>query len=163
MKSSLFRRTPILIGSFFCLLMFVSVGCSGGRRAPRTVPVSGKITYKSQPVIGAQVAFISKLENKDVFAARGITNASGEFTLSTYLDPTHEVSGATPGEFTVTVAKVEKIDPKQVMDNFSKGNPTMQGFFKKLIPAKYGEVTQTSLTAPVTVGGQNRFEFHLED
>jgi hypothetical protein len=49
------------------------------------------------------------------------------------------------------------------MDNFSKGNPTMQGFFKKLIPAKYGEVTQTSLTAPVTAGGQNRFEFHLED
>ena len=31
----------------------------------------------------------------------------------------------------MTVTKLDKPDPKDVMANFSKGNPTMKGFFKK--------------------------------
>jgi hypothetical protein len=139
------------------------MGCSGGRKAPKTLKVSGKVIYKDQPVADAQIGFVPKLENIDVFAARGVTNSNGEFTLSTYVDPRREVSGATPGEFIVTVTKVEKIDPQQVMANFSKGNPTMKGFFKPIIPAKYNDAKQTTLTATVEAGGKNQFEFKLED
>jgi len=144
------------------VLLFVA-GCSGGRKRPHTVAVSGKVTYNNKPLAGAQVGFVSKLDNRDVISAHGMTSDSGEYSLTTYLDPQHEVSGATPGDFIVTVTKVDKIDSKDVMANFSKGNPTMKGFFKKLIPDKYGEAKQSDLKATVTEKGNNKFDFDLKD
>jgi hypothetical protein len=145
------------------LSLLMIAGCSHGLTIPRTVPVSGKIIYREQPLAGADVGFVSRLDNRDVLSARGVTDAAGEFTLSTYIDPQHEVSGATPGEFVVTVSKVEKIDQKLVMEQFSKDNPSMEGMMKKLVPPKYSEVLQSPLKASVTAGATNRFEFKLED
>ena len=161
MASTALRRFQIVFGGVLILVLIV--GCSGGRKAPRTQQVSGKIIYKNNPVAKAQVGFVSKFDNKDVIAAHGETNDNGEFTLSTYIDPKREVSGATPGDFIVTVSKVDKIDPQQVLANFSKNNPTFEGVLKKLIPAKYQDAKQTPLTAQVTEAGPNRFEFKLED
>jgi hypothetical protein len=146
------------------IVLTVLVGCpSGGPKVPKTVAVSGKITYNDKPLAGAEVGFVSKFDNKDVLAARGVTNDSGEFTLSTYIDPQHEVAGATPGDFVVTVTKVEKVDQQKLMEQFRTGNPAMEGVFKKLAPPKYAEVNESPLTASVTVGGKNWFEFKLED
>ena len=145
------------------LLLSMIAGCARGPTIPRTVAVSGKIIYKEQPLAGANVSFMSRLDNRDVLSARGVTDSAGEFTLSTYIDPQHEVSGATPGEFVVTVSKVEKIDEKLVMEEFSKGNPSMEGVIKKLVPTQYTEVNQSPLKASVTAAGTNRFEFKLED
>jgi hypothetical protein len=160
---------PFLSGRFRILfagpvVVSMLVGCgAGGPKVPKTVPVSGKITYSDKPLAGAEVGFVSKFDNKDVLAARGVTNDSGEFTLSTYIDPQHEVAGATPGDFVVTVTKIEKMDQQKMMEQFSKGNPSMEGAFKKLVPTKYTDAKDSPLTASVTVGGNNRFEFKLED
>ncbi|MBL8816272.1 MAG: hypothetical protein JNL58_09595 [Planctomyces sp.] len=140
--------------------MLASIGCGGGPRIPETVSVSGKVTYKDQPLADALVGFVSKLDNKDVLAARGTTNSNGEFTLSTYIDPQHEVSGATPGEFIVTVTKNEQQDMQKIMEEFKK-NPAMQ--FKKLVPEKYSDGKNSPLTATVKADGENAFEFKLED
>jgi hypothetical protein len=145
------------------IVLTILVGCSSGPKVPKTVSVSGKITYKDQPLAGAEVGFVSKFDNKDVLAARGVTNDSGEFTLSTYIDPQHEVGGATPGDFVVIVSKIEKMDQQKIMEQFSTSNPSMEGLLKKLVPQKYTDAKDSPLTASVAVGASNRFEFKLED
>ena len=150
--------------AFFTILsvtmMLGSAGCGGGPDIPKTVTVKGKIIYQDQPLAEALVGFVSKLDNKDVFPAHGTTDANGEFTLSTYIDPQHEVSGATPGEYVVTVTKNEQQDMAKIMEEF-KTNPAME--FKKLIPEKYTDGKASPLSATVTADGDNTFEFKLED
>jgi hypothetical protein len=138
------------------------LGCSGPSVPPRpkAVPVSGKIMYQDKPLADAQVGFVVALDNKDVFPARGVTNSAGEFTLTSYVDPEHEVSGATPGDFLVTVVKIPKRSKDEVMEEFAK-NPAME--FKNLIPKKYSDAKETTLKATVKPDGTNRFEFTLED
>ncbi|MEZ6062152.1 MAG: hypothetical protein R3C19_17575 [Planctomycetaceae bacterium] len=135
-------------------------GCGSSVEIPRTVPVKGKVTYKDQPLADAEVAFVSKLDNKDVLAARGMTNSAGEFSLTTYIDPQHEVSGATPGDYVVTVNKSETMSTEQTMKMF-KENPMME--FKKLVPDEYTLKDKSPLEASVTVGGENTFDFTLKD
>lgn len=141
-------------------VLLMTSGCSGGAKIPSTYPVSGKVVYKDQPLADAEVGFVSRLDNKDVLPARGMTNANGEFTLTTYIDPKHEVSGATPGEYIVTVTKVEKIDDGELMKKFME-NPAME--FKKLVPPKYADAKGSPLSATVTSDGNNTFEFQLVD
>ncbi len=147
---------------FLFLVAFIleTAGCSRGPVIPKTVAVRGKVVYKDQPLADAEIGFVGKLDNKDVLAARGTTNSAGEFTLSTYIDPQHEVSGSTPGEYAVTVTKIEQKDMAQVMQEF-KDNPAMT--FKKLVPEKYSDAQATPLTATVKLDGDNVFEFKLED
>ena len=152
---------------FSALLLIISVtwiltsmGCGGGPKVPQTVTVEGKVIYKDKPLADALVGFVSKLDTKDVFPAHGTTNASGEFTLSTYIDPEHEVSGATPGEYVVTVTKNEQQDMAKIMEEF-KTNPAME--FKKLVPEKYTDAKSSPLNQTVKADGNNTFEFKLED
>lgn len=150
-------------GLFLVLAVAVileTAGCSGGPKIPQTVTVKGKVVYQDKPLAEAQVGFLSKLENKDVFPAYGTTNAAGEFTLSTYLDPEHEVSGATPGEYIVVVTKAEEKDITEVMKEFQT-NPAMT--IKDLVPGKYIDAKSTPLSAVVKADGDNTFEFKLED
>jgi len=135
-------------------------GCSKGPKIPQTHPVSGKITYQDKPLAGAEVGFVSSLANKDVLPARGVTNSSGEFSLSTYIDPQHEVRGATAGEYVVTVSKVETMDSEKMKQQFF-ANPTME--LKKLVPEKYINPKDSPLKATVAAGNSNSFEFKLED
>lgn len=142
-----------------CLLTGI-LGCSDDVAVPTTVPVTGSLTYKGAPLAEAEVGFVSKLDNKDVLAARGFTNSEGQYELTTYIDPEHEVSGATPGEYVVIVQKTEHKDNDQVMKEFM-ANPAMT--FKPLIPAKYTEKGSSPLKATVSVDGDNTFDFTLED
>ena len=151
-------------GLFFFLAVAVileSAGCSGGGPViPQTASVKGKVLYQDKPLAQAQVGFVSKLDNKSVRPAGGTTNAAGEFTLTTYIDPEHEVSGATPGEYVVTVIKNEIMDNEKMMEEF-KTNPAMT--FKKLVPEKYIDAKTSPLTATVKAGTDNSFEFKLEE
>jgi len=154
------QRGAALRAGAICL--WLVVGCSGPSAPPRpkAIPTSGKIVYQGQPLADAQVSFVSALDNKDVFPGRGVTNSSGEFTLTSYIDPQHEVSGVTPGDFVVIVTKTPKRTKDEVMGEFQK-NPAME--FKSLVPKKYGDAKETPLKATVTPDGKNRFEFTLEE
>jgi hypothetical protein len=158
MTVGVWGRCAILLAGVIGLWSFA--GCSRGPKMPKTHSVSGKVTYQDKPLEGAEVGFVSSLDNKDVLAARGITNAAGEFTLSTYIDPQHEVRGATAGDYAVTVSKTETMDPEKMREEFGK-NPAMK--FKKLVPAKYTNAKETPLKATVEAGKSNKFEFKLED
>jgi hypothetical protein len=153
------RGTTLLAGAI-CLSLIV--GCSGPSAPPRpkAVPTTGKIMYQGKPLADAQVSFVSALDNKDVFPGRGVTNSSGEFSLTSYIDPQHEVSGVTPGDFVVIVTKTPKRTKDEVMTEFQK-NPAME--FKSQVPKKYSEAKETPLKATVKPDGVNKFEFTLED
>jgi hypothetical protein len=156
----MFGRYSALFAILSVTVMLCSAGCGGGPKIPKTVAVTGKVIYQDKPLTDALVGFVSKLDNKDVLSAKGTTNADGEFTLSTYIDPQHEVSGATPGEFVVTVTKNEQRDMTKIMEEF-KQNPAME--FKKLVPEKYTDTKASPLSATVKSDGENAFEFKLED
>ncbi len=156
----MFDRFSALLTILSVTVVLGSAGCGGGPKIPQTISVKGKVMYQDKPLADALVGFVSKLDNKDVFPAHGTTNENGEFTLSTYIDPQHEVSGATPGEFVVTVTKNEQPDMEKVMEEF-KNNPAME--FKKLVPEKYTDGQASPLAASVKADGDNTFEFTLED
>jgi hypothetical protein len=142
-------------------LSFGLTGCSDGVEIPKVVKVTGTVTYKDKPLADAEVGFLSKLDNKDVKPASGKTNTEGEFSLTTYIDPQHEVSGATPGDYKVVVTKNEEIDLEAARKQFTSGKPNLT--FKKLVPVKYTAKESSPLEATVSLDGDNKFEFKLAD
>ncbi|MDR1383561.1 MAG: carboxypeptidase-like regulatory domain-containing protein [Planctomycetaceae bacterium] len=94
------------------LLTLCFLGCGGSKVDPSYRLVTGTITHKGTPVAGATVAF-SPLDGGA--AASGVSNASGNYTLSTgtALIPG---SGTKPGKYKVTVYKVEKAVDKDAED-----------------------------------------------
>ena len=158
----MFPRSSALYPIMGAVLLSVIGGCGDDDTViPHTAPVSGTITINGEPLEGAQVAFTSKLDNKSVKAARGLTDANGGYTLTTYLNPQNEVSGATPGEFRVTVKKTERPSAATVAEQFTGGNPAI--VIKNVVPDKYANAKSSPFTATVTQDGENKFDFNLED
>lgn len=151
-----------LLGSLLACLVFGSVGCSSGTPAPPTVNVTGEVLYQSKPVEGAYVTFASK--SAEVKSASGTTDASGKFTLKTYVDPTKEVTGAMPGDYQVSISKIEKKAPMtpEEMSKISQSGQMIPPP-KSLIPQKYSEITSSGLNASVKQGDSNNFKFELMD
>ena len=84
-----------------CLLIAAIVfnGCSSSSGLPPVYPVSGKVTMKGQPVEGATIIFVPSTSDGE--AATAITNASGEYKLTTYSTG----DGARPGKYSVKLSK----------------------------------------------------------
>ena len=134
----------------FSILLFIAFftvvsGCSDGKL--KTEPVSGTITYKGAPLADATVGFTPKVagEGNGGFAR---TNEKGFYQLQTTLGRAD--AGTTPGEYYVTVLKVELVGTKE---DEMKSVP--------VIPEKYSSKTKSGLTATVTKG-KNEFNFDLE-
>ena len=149
-------------GCCFSLSLLSSVvalgGCGGGDEEwtadrPKPVPAGGTVLYNQQPVEGATVVFIPQGHKH---AATAQTDASGAFQLQTY----GSVSGAVPGEFKVTVRKVEVSSQTSEESNVNDSTAPME---KWLIPERYGSVESSDLTASVTEGGENDFKLELHD
>jgi hypothetical protein len=92
-------RSLVCLMAVTCLaLAGCSDGTEGGTRAT-VYKVTGKVTMRGGPLIGATVAFAPK-EKQPV--AIGKTDDSGVYTLTTY-DPG---DGAAKGDYAVTVMKI---------------------------------------------------------
>ncbi|WP_010584765.1 transthyretin-like family protein [Schlesneria paludicola] len=83
------------------MAVIVASGCSNSELIPpKTVPVSGSVTYKGKPAAGVRVKFhpqfnIGKLD----FVPYGETGADGKYVLSTGKPG----NGAPKGEYLVTL------------------------------------------------------------
>jgi hypothetical protein len=113
------------------LVLLLIAGCGPSR--PRLYPVTGTVTYKDQPVAGAQVTFVSA-EGRP---AQGTTDAAGKFSLTTF----ESGDGAATGSCKVTVAKLAPTDPN---DPYSAVANAM--------PERYAKVETTPITHDVTAG-----------
>jgi len=153
---------------FGLLLAWVVVGiiagCSSGR--PKTYQVTGAVTMKGQPVEAATVVFVP-VEGASYQAATGITDASGNFKLSTFAGN----DGAQEGEYRIKVSKFNVKKPtKEEQDRyismeeerkmqFGDDKPAVPA--KNLLPAKYNDDATSGLTYTVK-RGSNTVELKLE-
>ena len=133
-------------------------GCSGGTGLPRTVPVTGKVSYKGVPVGGATVSFIGEGNLRPAVA---ITQPDGSYSLQTL-----DAVGAMPGKYSVVVEKTElpqELTKEVSMEDAAKmaGRPPPAP--KRLLPAKYGDTTKTPFKFEVKDGQPNQFDLVLTD
>jgi hypothetical protein len=127
------------------------VGCSG---AHGTASVRGTVLYKGQPVEGAMVIFHPKGDGATAKPAQGKTDSGGHFTVATYFGPGDQPTGALPGDYTVTVTKID--EPQGTFDPHKDPPP------KNHLPVKYATPQHSPLTATIKPGS-NRPELKLED
>jgi hypothetical protein len=146
---------------------FLLSGCgSAVHDRPAVMPVAGKVTYKGKAVEGATVSFIAA---KSPRTASGVTNAAGEYVLTTF----DTGDGAVLGEHKVAIFKTPH---DQVIKN--PGNPAQGGDIKAYeaamksvgkakveseIPVKYAKVDTSKLVREVVKGEKNTFNFDLTD
>lgn len=155
-------RSAVLLA---LLLTLLQPGCGSSKPTGRlpTYAVTGAVTYKGQPVAGADITFFNEAANKSSF---GRTNDKGEYKLMTYAPG----DGALEGKQIVTIAKVEVVESKPVaaVDSPDYAPPGLNQSTdpvkpKSLIPAKYAKQTSSGLLAVVNATGANVYDFALTD
>jgi hypothetical protein len=156
---------PSMVAIATCL------GCGGAPQIPGLVQVSGTVNFKGQPVEGATVNFRPESGTR---AASGRTDANGVFQLTT-LNPG---DGALPGNYKVSVSKIEDTDPDHQVtaEDFAKmvsgggkapAGPTRPGQKVKSVgleyhvPQKYMDADKSGLTATVNASGKNDIPIEL--
>lgn len=111
--------------------------CGTGR--PRTVPVSGRVSFDDgSPVGGAGVELAIEVKGRR-FNSRGVADADGRFTLGTF----READGALPGEHAAIV-----VGPSA----YTGGNVTKLQAIGQ-VPERYGAYATSGLTVIVPESG----------
>lgn len=119
-----------------------SVGCSGSN----LVEVTGKVTYKGEPVKSGTISFVAA----DKPAAYGDLQPDGTFSLHT----DKPGDGATPGAYRVIVVAMQDQGGLLPEQRSPLPPPT--------VPIKYTSLATTDLTADVASGKKNVIDFNLE-
>jgi hypothetical protein len=140
------------------ILALVGNGCGGTDPAkPKLAKVSGKVTYKGQPVTSGRVAFTPEASkgSSSGQVATGDIGSDGSFRLTTF--DTND--GAVLGQHIITVQVLQ--------GNENMGKPKPDGTFdyklpKSVVPVKYTEADKSPLRYTV-VEGTNNYEIELED
>lgn len=143
---------------FFCAPLIVVLGCAmvpgcgrsvGGSDA---VEVTGTVTYQSNPVEGANVIFQPAAGSSQTMGSQAVTDAKGRFTLSTHVGGGKFKPGIAPGQYVVSITKLD-----------TAGISNTLAAPKDLLPKTYGNPKTSGLTAEVALGRENNFEFVLRD
>ncbi len=148
------RFTTLICAS---LILGIS-GCSSGTdpnkaKRPKVYPVTGVVTLAGQPVDKAVVIFVGGDGN----TARGTTNSSGEFVLTTF----DQNDGAVAGAQQVGILKEEAgYDPNKL--KIGEAPPPTKAD-RNALPKKYANPKTSSLTATVNTEQKNHFSFDLKD
>jgi hypothetical protein len=162
------KISPRICSLVYTCGMLCLLGCGGGGGDPdreETVPVSGIVTYKGDPVEGANVAFVPNItpgQMTNMKGAFGRTDASGRFQLRTY----EADDGAIPGSYKVTVTKYEgqaigeeasEEDYDEPPEGYEPPAP------KALLPTQYSNMRTTPLEANITSGEPADLKLELTD
>jgi len=169
-----------------CTVLAVSMlacGCGAPNPSEGCIPVSLTVTYKGQPVEGAQVTFSAAGEGTRT--CQGTTDQSGIAVIGTFGTD----DGAMPGPYQVSISKASNKgglagmgDPAMI-DNDTKGEiPSMatadptkayraqmkgeEGGFKEAessLPTKYANIDSSGLKFTVQGPGANDFKADLKD
>ena len=163
-SASLLKRPSWPLLAVWLALFTAVSGC--GSNGPKTEPVSGTIMLDGKPLDAAEVSFSPATPSG--VAAVGKTDASGNFTLTTFVG--ESFTGAVAGDYTVLVRKMEEQkvegatstdDPSYGQNSGGSGNPAKYKPRKALVPAVYSDKATSPLKATVKAGGANEFAFEL--
>src|SRR5262245_54563391 len=121
--------------------VLAAAGCSS---EGSLVSVSGKITYKGQPVPGATVVFMG---DETTRPATAVSGPDGSYSLTTL-----DSRGAMPGQYSVVVSKTDappdKGEPPSMEEAAKLANRPPPAV-KQLLPAKYGDAATSPLKLEV--------------
>lgn len=131
----MWTQSRILIVMISVVVSAVFAGCN---RGPAMAPVSGKVTYKGQPLKHGNILFQPSVGPP----AKGEIGPDGSFTLSTY----KKNDGAVLGKHRVQVICV---DPQAKPANPDEETPSA----RSLIPDKYSNYVTSEITVEVAMGG----------
>src|SRR4051795_1119568 len=90
-----------LVSMLIGLVPIVAIGCGEDDGIGQRYPVSGKVTYKGEPVAKGTVGFVPMDSGGRV--ANGDLQPDGSYTLTTHTPR----DGALPGKYRVSVSAVE--------------------------------------------------------
>jgi len=141
-------------GVLLGLALGIMTGC--GSSGPQMGRVSGKVTYQDQPVANATVTFLPEAAGSQ--SATGITDASGEYQLSTF----GKNDGALVGKHRVNVVARAAFEGKLPPGAGEAMLEEFQAAGKPLIPQKYFNVETSGLSFEVE-SGSNQFDLVLTD
>lgn len=139
------------VASRLLLLLALPVGCGTSPHDPATYPATGVVVFNGQPVEGAIVEFAPASESAGGAGAQARTDAAGRFTMSLLVDNgQRSLPGLPAGEYRVTVVKME-----------SPGEASLTRPPKNVLPPRYQSPSASPLSATVSAGGPNDFQFAL--
>ncbi|WDI41062.1 hypothetical protein [Bremerella sp. P1] len=146
----------------FTMPFLLLAGCSKASLT-ESYPVTGEVIYNGNPVEGATVALIPS--GSIGRSGSGTSDASGQFSITTYVSPQHQAKGAIPGDYFVTVSKLEVrsidetgLDPQEAEAAFSKLGPP-----KNLLPKKYANPNRSGIKVKVTDNPPEHLRIELKD
>jgi hypothetical protein len=137
-----------------CIFVALSAaGCGDETVGPETVPVAGKVTLDGTPVAQAVVSLTPAPATAESVPAQATTNDAGEFEVHSVFDQGRTMrAGMVPGEYTLTVTKLESIPAQAQLTRAPKN----------LLPTKYESVASSGLTAKVSADGENFIAIELK-
>ncbi len=151
------KRYLVPLGFAVCFIIAGSLAGCGDEGNGVLVPVTGKVTYKGQPLTRGEVNFIP--EQAGSRGARGTIGEDGHFTLSSY----GVNDGAHPGKYKVTIVSRGDDLPIPAKKKGRMMEEDMQGSGKLLIPQKYTQPMTSGLSKEIAVEGEHDFTFDLTD
>lgn len=126
-------------------------GC-GGSGNPPTVPISGTVTYKGEPLKAGQVKF-NPVDPKTTRPAEGKIQSDGSFTIETFKPG----DGAMVGEYLISLIPLAD-DPTMLAKDVSAAQK------KGPFPEKYADPKTSGLKETVTLGKpKNDLKLELTD
>jgi hypothetical protein len=143
----MFRKSVRLIAIGWLALP----GCGGAPAGPETSEVTGVVTFKGDPVEGADVLFQPIQSGGETLACQAATDAEGRFAMSTHIGSGEYKTGMVPGEYAVSITK---LDTSKVTSTLTPP--------KNVLPEKYASPRTSGFTATVSSSNENHFEFPLE-
>ena len=143
----------------WCLMLgaVTLAGCSSNgdkwtKGRPPVHKAAGVVRHQGEPVEGAVVMYQSGEQT-----AHGLTDAAGKFILTTF----DEGDGAIAGTHKVSIRKT--VYEKKPTKYDSPEERSVAKFAKEMLPAKYGKLDSSGLTAEITAGGKNMETFELDE
>jgi hypothetical protein len=150
----------LITGTVATVLVVSAPGCGDDSGIGTRYPVSGTVTYKSQPVEKGRITF-TPAKSEGRVAAGDIQD--GSYSLTTVANN----DGALPGSYKVSFVSKD-VDLSQVTANQKGGSPRPKDVIKanktakNLIPVKFGNAETSGKTAEVKEA-TNTINFDLTD
>lgn len=140
------------------------LGCGSDDGLGKRYSVSGKVTYKGQPLEKGEILFhLATPDPKGINNGATGTISNGSYSLSTRSAD----DGAFPGEYIVTIVSLD-VDMTKAQANAGGGVARQDDVAKanraakSLIPQKYGQTSTSGLKATVKESS-NTIDFELTD
>ncbi|WP_417847718.1 hypothetical protein [Thalassoglobus sp.] len=156
-----------IILSFAIVPLVAGCGSKSKSNQVEVFPVSGQLTWKGEPVAGADLVFFNADSEKSAF---GRTDDQGRYQLTTF----SANDGAVAGQQVITVTKTKATaEPVAVAETDSTdyvppglihpGRNQRVAKPKPILPEKFSSQSTSTLTAVVEENNKNVIDLTLDD